>query len=91
MVDDYGVAQARELLGALYGHVADISRKIELAERGSRPTSARGAVQDRRRKSALRRDLYEAHRLIDGLHLRFPEAADGLRVGVAHRVSRQVG
>lgn len=77
MVDDAGSAQAGALLRELYEHVADISRKIELAEQRGCRTSARGAIHDHRHQSVLRRELYEAHRLIDGLHRRFPETEPG--------------
>ncbi len=73
MVEDTGAAQARALLRALHDHVAEITEKIEVAETRGHRASIRGAAQDRRQHSALRRDLYEAHRLIDGLHRRFPE------------------
>jgi hypothetical protein len=73
MTDDAGAAQARALLRELGEHVAEISHKLEAAElRGAR-TSIRGATHDRRHRSTLRRELYEAHRLIDGLHRRYPE------------------
>jgi hypothetical protein len=73
MAENTGAAQARELLGALHEHVAEISQKIEKAECRGRRASIRGATHDRRLQSSLRRELYEAHRLIDGLHRRFPE------------------
>jgi hypothetical protein len=73
MVDDAGSAQASLLLGELYEQVARISRKIETAESRGHRASIRGAAHDHRHQSALRRELYEAHRLIDGLHRRFPE------------------
>ena len=73
MVDDVGVAQARLLLAALYEQVAKISHRLESAELRGLRTSTRGAHYDRREQSGLRRDLYEAHHLIDGLHRRFPE------------------
>lgn len=73
MIDDAGAAQARELLAALHEHVADISQKLETAERRERRRSTRGTVHYRRHEKALRQELYEAHRLIDGLHRRFPE------------------
>jgi hypothetical protein len=86
MTEDAGAAQARALLRELGEHVAEISHKLEAAElRGAR-TSIRGATHDRRHRSTLRRELYEAHRLIDGLHRRYPEtlprtgAARGSRV-----------
>jgi hypothetical protein len=72
MGDEMGAAQARALLKELFEQVADISRKLERAELRGHRTSARGAVHDRRLQSELRRELYEAHRLIDGLHRRFP-------------------
>jgi hypothetical protein len=73
MSEDAGAAQARALLRELGEHVAEISHKLEAAElRGSR-TSIRGATHDRKHRSTLRRELYEAHRLIDGLHRRYPE------------------
>ena len=73
MVEDAGAAQARALLRELCEQVADISHKLEAAERRGARTSVRGATHDRRHRSTLRRELYEAHRLIDGLHRRFPE------------------
>jgi hypothetical protein len=33
MAENTGAAQARELLGALYEHVAEISQKIDIASR----------------------------------------------------------
>jgi hypothetical protein len=75
MVDDAGSAQARLLLGEPYEQVAAISHKIEMAENRRHRASIRGAAHDRRHQSALRRELYEAHRLIDGLHRRFPETS----------------
>ena len=73
MVEDAGAAQARALLRELCEQVAEISHKLEAAERRGARTSIRGATHDRRHRSTLRRELYEAHRLIDGLHRRFPE------------------
>jgi hypothetical protein len=73
MFDDAGSAQAWLLLGELYEQVGEISRKIETAESRGHRASIRGATHDRRQQSALRRELYEAHRLIDGLHRRFPQ------------------
>jgi predicted nucleic acid-binding Zn-ribbon protein len=74
MVENVGTAQAREFLAALHEQVAELSQKLENAERRHRRTSIRGAAHDRRRQNALRQELHEAHRLIDGLHRRFPEA-----------------
>ncbi|KAA0080574.1 hypothetical protein CIW52_23510 [Mycolicibacterium sp. P9-64] len=73
MSEDAGAAQARALLRELGEHVAEISHKLEAAERRGARTSVRGATHDRKHRSTLRRELYEAHRLIDGLHRRYPE------------------
>ncbi|MET0698924.1 MAG: hypothetical protein ABWY93_04600 [Mycobacterium sp.] len=73
MIEDAGAAQARALLKELHGHVAELSQKIEAAEGRGHRASIRGAALDRRAHNTLRRELYEAHRLIDGLHRRFPE------------------
>jgi predicted nucleic acid-binding Zn-ribbon protein len=86
MVENPGAAQARLLLGALHEQVAAISHKIEKAERRDHRTSTRGAVHDRRQQSELRRDLYEAHRLIDGLHHRYPETLAARRGENARQV-----
>jgi hypothetical protein len=83
MVEDAGAAQARALLRELCEQVAEISHKLEAAERRGARTSIRGATHDRRHRSTLRRELYEAHRLIDGLHRRFPETLP--RSGAARR------
>ena len=73
MADDTGVLQAQALLRELYEQVERISRKVERAELRSPRTSVRGMAHDHRQRSELRRELYEAHRLIDGIHRRFPE------------------
>ena len=73
MVDDAGCAQALALLRELYQQVDDVSSRIEAAERRGGRASVRGAAQDRRHQAALRRELYEVHRLIDGLHKRYPQ------------------
>ena len=72
MIDDAGNAQAQALLGELYGHVADISNKLEAAEERNRRAHARGTARRDPIAGVLRRELYEAHRLIDGLHRRYP-------------------
>jgi hypothetical protein len=87
MAENAGAAQARELLGALHQHVAEISQKIEKAECRGRRASIRGAAPDRRLQSELRRELYEAHRLIDGLHRRFPETLHASQREHGRRVS----
>jgi hypothetical protein len=63
----------------MFEQVAVISDKLEAVERGDHRTSVRGAARDRRHRLALRRELYEAHRLIDGIHRRFPETAPPAR------------
>jgi hypothetical protein len=73
--DDAGGAQAVALLGELYAHVADISNKLEAAESRTRRARARGNTRKDPVAGGLRRELYEAHRLIDGLHRRFPQTA----------------
>ena len=75
MVDNIGVAQARILLAALDEQVDEISRELEAIERRGHRVSIRGATLDRRCEAELRRNLYEAYRLIGGLHRRFPATA----------------
>jgi len=74
---DPNLAQARLLLASLWEHVGDTSRKIEAAEaRVQRMTPGTGPhVQYRRQAEMLRRELYETHRLIEGIHRRFPDTA----------------
>ena len=72
MREDADTAQARELLHCLDRQVEEISQKLEAAEAKSRRINARSQVFARREAASLREELYEAHRLIDGLHRRFP-------------------
>lgn len=72
MAEDVGVMQARLLLAALYDEVESISRKLEVFERRHPRASAHGQARDHQNMSSLRRDLYDVHRLIDGIHRRFP-------------------
>jgi hypothetical protein len=81
--DEAGGAQALVLLRELYGHVADVSHKLEAAEARSRRARARGNARKDPIAGILRRDLYEAHRLIDGLHRRYPQTAPESRRPVA--------
>ena len=74
VIDDADTAQARELLQSLHTHVDEISKKVESAEIRTRRVQGHAAVVARRRVASLRHELYEAHRLIDGLHRRFPDA-----------------
>ncbi|EUA47069.1 hypothetical protein [Mycobacteroides abscessus] len=76
MIEDPSTAQARALLTSLYEHVNEVSQSIIETERRNqnapvRPTAAR---HRRRHLIALRKDLYEAHRLIDELHRTFSSA-----------------
>jgi hypothetical protein len=72
MLEEADAAQARELLRHLYAHVEEISEKLEAAEWKARETQRRGENLARRESATLRRELYHVHRLIDGLHGRFP-------------------
>jgi hypothetical protein len=72
MFEDADTAQARELLHSLYAHVDEISERLEAAEEKSEQAHGRIERAVRRQAASLRRELYEAHRLIDGLHGRFP-------------------
>jgi F0F1-type ATP synthase membrane subunit b/b' len=72
MREDADTAQARELLHSLYAQVDEISQKLEAAEAKFRREDGRAQSSVRREAARLRRELYEAHRLIDGLHRRFP-------------------
>ena len=80
MGDDTGVGQARQFLVALYERVAEISQKLEAADERSRRARARGATRTDPLAGDLRRELYEAHRLIEGLYRRFPETAPQSRL-----------
>jgi hypothetical protein len=73
VIDDADTAQARELLQSLHTHVDEVSKKVESAEIRTRRAQGHAAVVARRRVATLRRELYETHRLIDGLHRRFPD------------------
>lgn len=70
--EDADTAQARELLQSLYAHVDEISDKLEAAEQKTVRAQGRRENLVRREAASLRRELYETHRLIDGLHRRFP-------------------
>jgi hypothetical protein len=72
MVEDAAEAQALALLTELYGQVSTISGKLEAVEERNRRAKLRGISRRDPTASTLRRELYEAHRLIDGLHQRFP-------------------
>lgn len=91
MIDDAGRAQAQALLGELYGHVADISHKLEAADERNRRAQARGNSRRDPIAGILRRELYEAHRLIDGLHRRYPQTVSEPRRLATGHSRRTVG
>jgi chromosome segregation ATPase len=72
VTDDADTAQAELLLQALHQHVEDISHKLESLEGRLHAVQGRAGAVARRKAAGLRKELYEAHRLIDGLHRRFP-------------------
>jgi hypothetical protein len=80
MEGDAGSAQAQALLNELWGQVARISYKLEAAEQRNRRAELRGICRRDPTASALRRELCEAHRLIDGLHRRFPDVASAFNL-----------
>jgi hypothetical protein len=62
------------MLGSLEECLVEMSRKLERLEaEDGRRVSTRGATLHRRQRAELRRNFYEAHRLIDGIHRRFPQ------------------
>ena len=77
MVEDVSTAQARLMLGSLEEYLVELSRKLERVEgEGDRRVSTRGASIHRRQRAELRREFYEAHRLIDAIHRTFPQTRD---------------
>ena len=77
VVDDAESAQAQALLGELYGHVAETRHKLEAAE--YRRAHAHGSSLQDPIVRVLRLELHEVHRLIAGLHRRFPECVERSR------------
>lgn len=76
MTEDAGLAQAQALLHELYVEVENITCKYENLARSLNRVSVRVEPDIRHRLSILRRELYEVHHLIDGLHRRFPETQE---------------
>ena len=80
MIENASLLQARILVRSLYEHVSAVTEKLALAERGIRSPSVRSYPSSMRRQREkmilMRKDLYEAHRLIEQLHRRFPETRD---------------
>lgn len=73
MLDDAEALQARSLMKELHLQVEKASRKLDIVERRNKRTSARGIAYVHRQQSDLRRELREAHRLMEALHRRYPE------------------
>ena len=84
MIEDAGSAQARKLLDELWGHVDDVSRKLDAADERNRRADARGLSRRDPTVSTLRRDLNEAHRLIEQLHRGFPDTRLQHATATAH-------
>lgn len=78
VIEDASVAQARTLLASLYEHVDEVVQTMTKAEHLIRHTPRHSATHrhHRLRAAAMRKSLYEAHRLIDGLHDRYPTTRD---------------
>lgn len=84
VLEEVSVAQARILLASLYEHVEEIS--LQPWPPSSGDLARRQVAQQRCHTSVngpwVCARIYEAHRLIDALHLRFPttrEAASSVR------------
>ncbi|MDH6243630.1 hypothetical protein M2432_001265 [Mycobacterium sp. OTB74] len=69
IVDGANTAQARVLLAALWEQVNETSSMLEAAEHR---LAHKHSQHCRRAAADLRHELYHTHRLIDGLHRRFP-------------------
>lgn len=83
------MAQARVLLTSLYESVDELSLSIAKAEQRLRhtPCLVASARHQRKRVSAMRKDLHKAHRMIDGLHRRFPASREVVWSGANHQVA----
>ena len=76
VAEDAGVAQARMLVGLLRDEIAEISDKLKAPDSDVHRRTEHGHHRRVRRAAVLRRQFYEAHRLLDGLYRRFPETLD---------------
>lgn len=76
VAEDAGGAQARMLVGLLRDEITEISDKLKAPDSDVHRRTEHGHHQRVRRAAVLRRQFYEAHRLLDGLHRRFPETLD---------------
>lgn len=72
------MAQARTLLISLYEHVNEVAQSMAEAEDLIRHTPRHSSPHrhHRLRVAAMRKDIYEAQRLIKKLHQRFPAIRD---------------
>jgi hypothetical protein len=76
VAEDAGVEQARMLVGLLRDEIAEIPDKLKAPDSDVHRRTEHGHHQRVRRAALLRRQFYEAHRLLDGLYRRFPETLD---------------
>lgn len=91
MGEDAETEQAEALLSELRKRAAATAHHLERAESRRVRTSAHGKAFDRRLKSALRNELSEVHRLIDGLHRRYPQTRQPTWSGSVRAGSRPPG
>ncbi|WP_236737568.1 hypothetical protein [Mycobacteroides franklinii] len=85
VIEDPSVAQARVLLTSLDEHIDTLTQSIGKVEHRLRHTPQHTASWRhlRHRMAAMRNDLHEAHRMVDGLHRRFP-ASRAVRASTSH-------
>lgn len=88
MAENVGTEQARKLLAELHSHLADISLKLDAADQRNQRSRARGNPRKDPIASVLRREFHETHRLIDGIHRRFPQTAQQVRSPADQRCER---
>jgi Mg2+ and Co2+ transporter CorA len=75
MAEDAGVEQARMLVGLLRDEIAEISDKLKAPDSDVHRRTEHGHHRRVRRAALLRRQFYEAHRLLDGLYKAVAEFA----------------
>jgi hypothetical protein len=77
MIEDASLAQARMMITVLRGEITEISDELQTTEKHlRRQAPERGPSYRVKRITFLRQQLFEAHRLIEGLYRRFPESGD---------------
>ncbi|OBJ52355.1 hypothetical protein A9W95_20090 [Mycobacterium sp. 1423905.2] len=74
MADDIGGKQARMLAVALRATIAELSEQLKTHDDDVNRRAVRRQRQQVKRAATLRDQLNEAHRHLDELHRRFPEA-----------------